>query len=105
VLAARHRADAPDHRQPRACARPIPRVVTVGYIAGGTKNNIIPDEVKLGLTVRSYADDTRVHLIAAIRRICRGEAIAAGLPDNLMPRGPRSTPPRGRQLPSTTIPP
>ena len=62
-----------------------PAVVTVGYFAGGTKNNIIPDEVKLGLTVRSYADDTRAHLLAAIRRICRGEAIAAGLPEELMP--------------------
>jgi amidohydrolase len=60
-------------------------VVTVGSINGGTKNNIIPAEVKLQLTLRSYSPDTRVHLVAAIRRICRGEAIAAGLPEELMP--------------------
>jgi amidohydrolase len=60
-------------------------VVTVGTINGGTKNNIIPDEVKLQLTLRSYLPDTRVHLVAAIRRICRGEAIAAGIPEELMP--------------------
>ena len=62
-----------------------PAVVTVGYIHGGTKPNIIPSEVKLGLTLRSYSDDVRAHLISSIRRICRGEAIAAGLPDELMP--------------------
>ena len=62
-----------------------PAVVTVGYIQGGTKNNIIPSEVKLGLTLRSYSDETRAHLVSAVRRICRGEAIAAGLPDELMP--------------------
>ncbi|HKB56424.1 MAG TPA: amidohydrolase [Lacunisphaera sp.] len=62
-----------------------PAVVTVGYIQGGTKNNIIPSEVKLGLTLRSYSDEVRAHLVSSIRRICRGEAIAAGLPDELMP--------------------
>lgn len=62
-----------------------PAVVTVGSIHGGTKPNIIPDEVKLELTLRSYSDDVRAHLVSAIRRICRGEAIAAGLPDELMP--------------------
>ena len=66
--------------------RPLdPAVVTVGSIHGGTKHNIIPDEVKLQLTLRSYTDAVREHTIAAIRRICRGEAIAAGLPDNLHP--------------------
>ncbi len=62
-----------------------PAVVTVGSFHGGTKNNIIPNEVKLGLTVRSYSDEARAHLIEAIKRICRGEAIAAGLPDDRMP--------------------
>jgi amidohydrolase len=62
-----------------------PAVVTVGSIHGGTKPNIIPAEVKLELTLRSYSDDVRAHLVSAIRRICRGEAIAAGLPDDLMP--------------------
>ena len=62
-----------------------PAVVTVGSIHGGTKPNIIPAEVKLELTLRSYSDETRAYLVSAIRRICRGEAIAAGLPDELMP--------------------
>lgn len=66
--------------------RPIdPAVVTVGSIHGGTKHNIIPNEVKLQLTLRSYSDEVRAHTIAAIRRICRGEAMAAGVPDELMP--------------------
>jgi hippurate hydrolase len=66
--------------------RPIdPAVVTVGSIHGGTKANIIPNEVKLQLTLRSYSDSVRAHTIEAVRRICRGEAIASGLPDNLMP--------------------
>ena len=60
-------------------------VVTVGSIHGGTKHNIIPSEVKLQLTVRSYSKETRQHLLDGIRRIARGEAIAAGLPDELMP--------------------
>ena len=62
-----------------------PAVVTVGSIHGGTKPNIIPAKVKLELTLRSYSDDVRAHLVSSIRRICRGEAIAAGLPDELMP--------------------
>ncbi len=62
-----------------------PAVITVGSIHGGTKPNIIPNEVKLELTLRSYSDDVRAHLISSIRRICRGEAIATGLPDELMP--------------------
>ncbi|PYX25480.1 MAG: amidohydrolase [Acidobacteria bacterium] len=55
-----------------------PGVITVGTIHGGTKNNIIPDEVKLQLTVRSYKDEVRQHLLAAIERIADGEAAAAG---------------------------
>jgi amidohydrolase len=62
-----------------------PCVVTVGSIHGGTKANVIPDEVKLQLTLRSYSDKVRAHTVEAIKRICRGEAIAAGLPDELMP--------------------
>src|SRR5207245_5942519 len=55
-----------------------PGVVTVGAIHGGTKNNIIPDEVKLQLTVRSYKDEVRQHMLAAIERIADGEAAAGG---------------------------
>ncbi len=57
-----------------------PAVVTVGSIHGGTKNNIIPDEVRLQLTVRSFTDPVRKHLLAAIERITRAEAMAAGAP-------------------------
>lgn len=62
-----------------------PAVVTVGSFQGGTKHNIIPDEAKLQLTVRSYSDETRAKLIKGIERIARGEAIAAGVPDDRMP--------------------
>ncbi len=66
--------------------RPVdPAVVTVGSIHGGTKHNIIPDEVKLQLTLRSYTDEVRTRTLEAVRRICRGEAIAAGIPDDRMP--------------------
>jgi len=53
-------------------------VITVGYIQAGTKNNIIPDEAQMGLTVRSYKPEVRQHLLAAIERVAKGEAIAAG---------------------------
>lgn len=62
-----------------------PGVITVGSIHGGTKHNIIPNEVKMQLTVRSYSKETRDKLLDGIRRIARGEAIAAGLPEELMP--------------------
>ena len=57
-----------------------PAVVTVGSIHGGTKHNIIPDEVKLQITVRSYKDDVRKRLLASIERIVKAEAAAAGAP-------------------------
>lgn len=57
-----------------------PAVITVGSIHGGTKHNIIPDEVKLQLTVRSYKDDVRKRLLASIARIAKAEASAAGAP-------------------------
>jgi amidohydrolase len=60
-------------------------VVTVGAIHGGTKRNIIPNDVTLNLTVRSYSDDVRARLLASIKRIARGEAMAAGLPEELLP--------------------
>ena len=53
-------------------------VVTVGTIHGGTKNNIIPDVVRMQLTVRSYKDEVRKHVLAAIERIADAEAVAAG---------------------------
>jgi hippurate hydrolase len=60
-------------------------VVTVGSFHAGTKHNIIPDEATLLLTVRSYSDETRQMLLDGIRRIARGEAIAAGVPEDRMP--------------------
>src|SRR3954447_11800826 len=62
-----------------------PAVVTVGSFHSGTKSNIISDDAKLALTVRSYTPETRKLLLDGIRRIARGEAIAAGLPDAKMP--------------------
>lgn len=62
-----------------------PAVVTVGSFVAGAKHNIIPDEAKLLITVRSYSDETRAALLAGIERIARGEAIAAGVPEDRMP--------------------
>lgn len=62
-----------------------PAVVTVGSIHGGTKHNIISDGVKLQLTVRCYSDAVRDQIHAAIRRIARGVAVTAGLPEDKMP--------------------
>ena len=62
-----------------------PAVITVGSIHGGTKHNIIPDEVKLQLTVRSYKPEVRRYLLDSIRRTAEETARAAGFPDELMP--------------------
>lgn len=62
-----------------------PGVVTVGSFLSGAKHNIISDEAKLQLTVRSYSDESRKLLLDGIARIAKGEAIAAGLPEQLMP--------------------
>lgn len=53
-------------------------VITIGYIQAGTKNNIIPDDAQMGLTVRSFKPEVRQHLLTAIERVAKGEAIAAG---------------------------
>lgn len=62
-----------------------PAVVTVGSFHAGAKHNIISDEAKLQLTVRSYSDESRKQLLDGISRIARGEAIAAGMTDAQMP--------------------
>jgi amidohydrolase len=62
-----------------------PIVVTVGSIHGGTKHNIIPDEVKMQLTVRSYKAETRERVLAAIERIAKGIAAAGGVPPDRAP--------------------
>jgi len=53
----------------RRIAPSDPGVITVGSIHGGTRHNIIPDEVKLQLTVRSYTDEVRKKLLDGIRQI------------------------------------
>ncbi len=62
-----------------------PIVITVGSIHGGTKHNIIPDEVKMQLTVRTYKPDVREHVLAAIDRIAKGVAAAGGVPPDRAP--------------------
>jgi hippurate hydrolase len=62
-----------------------PAVVTVGSFHAGAKHNVISDEAKLQLTVRSYSDESRKLLLDGIARIARGEAIAAGMPEDKMP--------------------
>ena len=62
-----------------------PAVVTVGSFQAGNKHNVIPDEAKLQLTVRTYKPEVRKLLLDGIARIARGEAIAAGVPDDRMP--------------------
>ena len=62
-----------------------PVVVTVGSIHGGTKPNIIPDEVKMQISVRTYKPDVRERVLAAIDRIAKGIATAAGVPAERVP--------------------
>jgi amidohydrolase len=57
-----------------------PVVISIGSIHGGAQANVIPDEVRLQLSVRTYSVDVRARTLAAIRRIARGEAIAANAP-------------------------
>jgi hippurate hydrolase len=62
-----------------------PAVVTVGSVHGGTRYNIIPDEVNLQLTVRAYKEEVRKKLLASIERITKGIALAAGIPNDRAP--------------------
>src|ERR1700728_1821731 len=55
-------------------------VVTVGYIRAGTKNNIIPDQAEMGLTIRTFKPEVRKRILAAITRITKAESEAAGAP-------------------------
>ena len=57
-----------------------PAVVTVGDIHGGTKRNIIPDEVKLELTVRAFSDKARQIIITGLQQMAAGLTTSAGLP-------------------------
>ena len=62
-----------------------PAVVTVGSIHGGTRYNIIPDEVNLQLTVRTYKPEVRTRILASIERIVKGVALTAGIPEDRAP--------------------
>ena len=62
-----------------------PVVITVGSIHGGSKHNIVPDEVNLQLTVRAYKEEVRTRILASIERVAKGIAMSAGLPENLAP--------------------
>jgi hippurate hydrolase len=62
-----------------------PIVVTVGSIHGGTKRNIIPDEVKLQLTTRYFSDKGRDTILSGIKAMAQGIAVSAGLPPEKAP--------------------
>lgn len=55
-------------------------VVTVGALNAGTKSNIIPDRATLLLNIRTYDNQVRSTVLAAIERIVRGECVTAGSP-------------------------
>jgi len=62
-----------------------PAIVTIGDIHGGTKRNIIPNEVKMELTARAYSDEARRIIVEGIRRTAQGVALSAGVPEDLAP--------------------
>jgi len=62
-----------------------PAVITVGSVHGGTGYNIIPDQVKLQLTLRSYSDSVRKQVIESIQNKSRFLALQAGLPESRLP--------------------
>ena len=62
-----------------------PAVVTVGTIHGGTKRNIIPDEVRLEITVRAYKEEVRQRILSSLDRIAKGIALEAGVPPDRAP--------------------
>jgi len=75
-----------------------PAVVTVGSIHGGTRYNIIPDEVHLQLTIRTYKEEVRQHILAALQRIAQGIALADGIPES---RAPIMTASKSEYTPAT----
>lgn len=62
-----------------------PAVVTVGSIHGGTRPNIIPDEVHLQITIRTYKEEVRQRIIASLDRMAKGIASADGIPESRAP--------------------
>jgi hippurate hydrolase len=63
----------------RAAHEPV--VVTVGSVRVGTKENIISDRAELGLSIRTFNEAARAKVLAAVERICHGEAHSCGAPD------------------------
>jgi hippurate hydrolase len=61
-------------------------VLTVGSIHGGTKHNIIPDEVTMQITLRTFKDEVRKLIHRRIKEIAKGVAVSAGLPGDLYPQ-------------------
>lgn len=55
-------------------------VLTVGRIEAGSRHNIIPDEARIALNLRTQSEAVRQRMLAAIRRIAQGECLAAGCP-------------------------
>ncbi|GJL92674.1 amidohydrolase [Hyphococcus sp.] len=74
----------------RSIAPLDPGVITVGSIHGGSKHNIIGDEVHMQLTVRSDNPEVRALLLDGIDRVAEGVAISMGVPKKLMPEVIRS---------------
>jgi len=62
-----------------------PAVVTVGSITAAPSNNIIPDDVHLQLTIRTYKEEVRQHILASLDRIAKGVALAGGVPEDRAP--------------------
>ena len=79
-MAARAVVDATDDRRRARSTRSIRPSSPSGTFHAGTKRNIIADEAKLELTVRSYKPEVQKQLLAAIERIAKAEAAAAARP-------------------------
>ena len=62
-----------------------PSVVTIGDIHGGTKRNVIPYEVKLELTARTFSDKAMQIILDGIRHAAQGVALSAGVPEDRQP--------------------
>src|SRR3984893_6872703 len=62
-----------------------PAVITIGDIHGGTRRNIIPNEVKMEITARAFSERAQQIILDGVRRTAQGVAVSAGIPDNLAP--------------------
>ena len=62
-----------------------PAVLTVGSIHGGTQYNIIPDEVKLQITIRTYSIEVRNQIVESVKRISKYVALSAKIPEDKLP--------------------